>query len=90
MPLAENTNLRGSIPVWWTSCLYCLDSAALQMLNEQQFYLFSQIQTSQTGGHLYTDTSPYKASECSLYRYINDQFVKSKLLKNITRWRLQV
>ena len=34
------------------------------------------------------DTSPL--CECSLYRYINDQFVKSKLLKNITRWRLQV
>ena len=27
----------------------CLDSAALFMLNEQQFYLFGEIQTSQTG-----------------------------------------
>ena len=25
---AENTNLRGSIIVWLTSCLFCLDSAA--------------------------------------------------------------
>ena len=26
------------------------------MLNEQQFYLFGQIQTSQTGGQPYSDT----------------------------------
>ena len=31
--LPENTNLRGSITVWLTSCLFCLDSAALLMLN---------------------------------------------------------
>ena len=28
------------------------------MLNQQQIYLFGQIQTSQTGGPLYSDTSP--------------------------------
>ena len=28
------------------------------MWNEQQFYLLGQIQTSQTGGQLYNDTSP--------------------------------
>ena len=28
------------------------------MLNEQQIYLFGQIQTSQTGGQQYSDTSP--------------------------------
>ena len=28
------------------------------MLNKQQFYLFGLIQTSQTGGQLYSDTSP--------------------------------
>ena len=60
----ENTNIRGSINVRLTSCLFCLDSAALLKLNEQQIYLFRQIQTSQTGGHLYSDTSPY--GECSL------------------------
>ena len=38
-------NLRGSITVWLTSCLICLVWAALLMLNEQQFYLFGQIQT---------------------------------------------
>ena len=36
----------------------------LLMLNEQQFYLFGQIQTSQTGGQLYSDPSAY--GECSL------------------------
>ena len=34
------------------------------MLNEQQFYLFSQILTGQTGDQPYSDTSPY--GECSL------------------------
>ena len=29
------------------------------MLNEQHIFLFGQIQTSQTGGELYCDTSPY-------------------------------
>ena len=47
-----------------TACLFCLDSAALLLLNEQQFYFFGGIQTSQTGGNLYTGTSPY--GECSL------------------------
>ena len=28
------------------------------MLNEQQFYLFGIIQTSETGGQLYSDTPP--------------------------------
>ena len=30
------------------------------MLNEQQMYLFSQIQKSQTGGQPSSDTSPYE------------------------------
>ena len=29
------------------------------MLNEQRFFLFGQIQTSQTGGQLYSVTLPY-------------------------------
>ena len=57
----DNTNLRGSITVRLTSCLFCLDSAALLLLNEQQFYLLGQ-----TGGQPYSETSPY--SECSLER----------------------
>ena len=36
---------------------FCLELAALLKLNEQPFYLFGQIQTSQTGGHPYSDTS---------------------------------
>ena len=49
----------GSITVQLTSCLFSLDSAALLMLNEQQFYLFCHIQTCQTGGQLFSDTSIY-------------------------------
>ena len=36
------------------------------MFNQPQIYLFGQIQTSQTGGQRYSDTSPYKVSERSL------------------------
>ena len=34
------------------------------MLIDQQFYLFGQIQTSQTGGQPYSDPSPY--GNCSM------------------------
>ena len=37
--------------------LFCLDSAALCMLNECQCNLPGQIQTSQTGGQPYSDTT---------------------------------
>ena len=30
---SENTNLRESITVWLTSCLFCVHAAALHMLN---------------------------------------------------------
>ena len=60
--------VRGSITVWLTSYWTGLDSAAVLMFNQQQIYLFSQIQTSQTGGQPYNDTSPYKVSECSLMK----------------------
>ena len=38
--------------------IFCDLAAALLMLKEQQIYLFGQIQTSQTGGQPYSDTSP--------------------------------
>ena len=38
--------IGGRITVQLTSCLFCLDSAALLMLTEQQFYLFGLVQTS--------------------------------------------
>ena len=56
---SENNNLRGSITVWLTSCLFCLDT--LLLLN---YYLFSSIQNSQIKGQPYSDFSPY--GECSL------------------------
>ena len=52
-------NLRGSITVWLTSCLLSSDLAAFYMSNEQLFYLFGQIQSSQTGGQPYGGTYPY-------------------------------
>ena len=48
-----------------------LDSAALLILNEDQLYLYGQIQTSHTGGQLCSDTSPYGA--CSLVIAISNE-----------------
>ena len=48
----------GSITVQLASCLFFLVSVALPMLNKHLFFLFGQIQISQTGGQLYGDTSP--------------------------------
>ena len=56
--------MRESFTVQLTSCLFGWHSAALLMLNEQQFYLFGHIQTSQTGG----DTSPYVGVLCFVPR----------------------
>ena len=53
--LPEKTYLRGSVSVWLT-CLFSLDSVALLMLNESQFYLFGLIQTSETGGKLFVQS----------------------------------
>ena len=39
------------------TCLASLDSAALLTFKYQQLYLFGLIQTSQTGGQAYSDTS---------------------------------
>ena len=78
--------VRGSITVWLTSGLTGFDSAALFMFNQQQIYLFGQIQTSQTGGQLHSDTSPYKVSECSLVeinkRLVHQIQMERKIRKN--------
>ena len=47
-----------------------LTSAALLVLNQQQINLFGQIQTSQTGDQLYSDTWPNEVSECSLVKKV--------------------
>ena len=41
--------------VRWLSYFICWDSTDLLKLSEEQIYAFSQIQTSQTGGQLYSD-----------------------------------
>ena len=71
---AENTNIRGSITVQLTSCLFCLDSAALLMLNEQQFFLLGQTQTSSTGGQRYSDTLPLKVSVLCTWTSVSADF----------------
>ena len=53
----DNTNLRGRITVQLTFILFSFETAALLKLNEQQFYMFGQIQTSQAAGQPYCDTS---------------------------------
>ena len=37
------------------------------MFNQQQIYLFGQIQISQIGGQPYSDPSSDKVSECSMF-----------------------
>ena len=58
--------IRGSITVWLTSCLTDQDSAALLLLIQIDIYKFGRIQTSQTRGQPYSETSPYKVRESSL------------------------
>ena len=40
------------------------------MFNQQLIYSFGQIQTSQTGGQPYSDTSPYNVSFISLHKFV--------------------
>ena len=46
---------------------HCTADLLFNLLNEEQFYLFGQIQSSQTGGQRYNDSSPY--GEYSLSRH---------------------
>ena len=68
--------VKGNITVQLTSCLTGLDSAFLLNWNYKQICLFGQILTGQTGGHPYSDISPYKVSECSLIHVTLDPMVK--------------
>ena len=45
------------------------------MLNYIQINKYGPIQTSQTGGQLYNDTSPYEVSECSLVFHNHNSFL---------------
>ena len=49
-----------------------LRSAALILLNKQKFYFFGQIQICQTGGQLYSGSSPYGESSLAC-RYSANQ-----------------
>ena len=62
----ENTNLRESITVQLTSCLFCFGFSCFAYVESTTILLvFDQIQTSQAEGQVYSDTSPY--GECSLF-----------------------
>ena len=70
--------------------IFCLYSAALLLLNYQQlFYLFGQIQTRQTGGQPYSDTSPFS----KVFKYSNSQIhsgwtpktSKFKIMKDVIK-----
>ena len=43
------------------------------MLNGHQIYVFGQIQTSQAGGQLYSDSSSYDVNEYSLQLVIENR-----------------
>ena len=58
------TYLLGEVRL--TSCLTGLDLAEQVNLLFVKYKQSTWIQTSQTGGQLYSDTSTYKVSECSL------------------------
>ena len=61
----QRTLTIGEVSLYdWPPVYFVGIQPAWLMLNEQQFYLLGQIQTSQTRGQPYSDTSPY--GECSL------------------------
>ena len=64
--------MQTSTTRWLHGCVSSFNNRSL-WLNEQQFYLFGQIQTSQPGGQPYSYTSPY--GECSLAKsYLDESF----------------
>ncbi len=63
---AGNTK-GGSITVLLTSCLTCLDLPVLKIKTKKCQYSYNWFQTSQTGGQLYSDTSPLVFPGLSLF-----------------------
>ena len=66
--------LKGKYHCLLTSCFICLDSAALLLLNEQQFHLYDLNQISQTRGPLYRDTSPVVTGICNYWPDVTFSF----------------
>ena len=62
--IAREHYLKGKYYYMVVLLFILLGSAALILLNKQKFYFFGQIQICQTGGQLYSDSSPY--GDCSL------------------------
>ena len=74
--------VRGSITAQLTTCF--LYSAALFMLNEQQFNSLSQIQTCQTGDQPYIHTSTN--GKCSLLDLIVAEYQCDQIWRFIGLW----
>ena len=72
----------GSITVWLT-CLTFLDWTKLVNLYLIQQKQSGWILTGQTGGQPYSNTSPYKVSECSLDQYMSIWSVNTNGSNNI-------
>ena len=83
IPTVALVSQRRSITVRLTMFLFCLELAALLLWNKQQFYLFGQIETSQTGGQPYSDASPY--GECSL-RWTRPSFSFKPRIASFDDW----
>ena len=62
-----------------------LNSNCLLMFNCQDIYSFGCIQTSQTGGQLYSNTSPYAVSDYSLVKCKKKIFVTNSRVTCDTR-----
>ena len=70
---------QAKITAWLTFfLLFCLDSPALFMLNEQQFYLFGQIETSQTCSESYNNSS--NCSKVWVYSVVEHRFHKENFM----------
>ena len=76
---------RGSITVQLTSCLTGFDLAKQVNVLWIKPKQSSWIITSQKGGQLYSDTSPYEVSECSLYNATADTG-NQRMLYYLTSW----
>ena len=93
----ENTNIRGNITVRLTSCLFCLDSAALLLLNWHQSALLVWSNPNQSNRwsavqwDTYCDVSTYKRMSLHTHRATSCLYLMNRPLCGlvITFWALE-
>ena len=78
LPRSGNANLRRSI-IGRLTYLFCLDSAALLNVNEQQFYLFGQVQTSEQEANCTVTLTSMVSVRCLGRRLVTTFFKKLAL-----------